>query len=149
MPIDPRQALSDNVSWLLENTDDTSQAKLAKRAGLDQKTISRMVRKANATTLASIEAVAGVAKVDSWQMLVPSFGEGLHTLRGTTIAPVDRPQGLPRRGPAAGKDDLGLPVFRGPEPPPTGAPSPTATTGPRGGKRSSGSAPKSGAHVKR
>lgn len=149
MPIDARRTLSENISWLLANTETDSQAKLAKQAKLDQKTVSRMVNNTNAATVDSLQAIAAVHKIEAWQLLAPAFGEGLHRIKGTSIVPVDRPGTAANPAPAARNDRLGIPYFKPTVQPPDEALAPSATSGPRAGKRSSSSLPKSVARAKR
>lgn len=91
----PAEALSGNVRWLLETTTLDSQAKIAKAAKVDQKTVGRMLNMGNSPTLASIVAVAAVIKIDAWQLLAPNFGEGYYGVDATCtppqIVPVRRP----------------------------------------------------------
>jgi hypothetical protein len=146
MPIDARKTLAGNVSWLLSNTEADSQPKLARLVKIDQKTISRIVNNANAATLDSVQALAEAFDLEPWQLLAPAFGDGLHTIKGTSIVPVSRPGAQP----TAAKDALGIPHFNPPKPPQAvEPPTLTAKPNPRADKRLGGDAPKRGARVGR
>ena len=67
------EALADNVARLLDANGKMTQPRLAKKAGLDQKTIWRIVKKSNSTTLATISAVAAAFELQAWQLLVPGL----------------------------------------------------------------------------
>lgn len=51
----------------------TSDAKVAKKAGVDQKTVWRMVNEANSASIKSVSRVAGAFGLSAWQILVPGL----------------------------------------------------------------------------
>lgn len=51
----------------------TSDAKVARRAGIDQKTVWRMINESNSATLGSITQVAAAFDLQAWQILVPGL----------------------------------------------------------------------------
>lgn len=66
--------LADNLTALMAaDTEVSSQPRLAKKAGLDQKTIWRIVNQVNSPTIEAVEALAGVFKVAAWQLIHPAF----------------------------------------------------------------------------
>ncbi len=69
-----RQALASNLSRLMDSTPDLDTGpKLAKRAGISQRSISNMTRAdqpgTNAPNIDKIEAVAGAFRLEAWQLL--------------------------------------------------------------------------------
>jgi transcriptional regulator with XRE-family HTH domain len=146
MPTTAREALAANLQWVQENTELDSQAKIGARAKIDQKTVGRYMNGSHAATLDSVQKLADVLKIEPWQMLAPSFGEGLHTIKGKSIEPVTRPGAKP----TAAKDALGIPYLNPAKPPQaTEPPSQPAKAAPRAGKRPGGGAPKRGARAGR
>lgn len=66
--------LSANLTALMENDRElTTDAKVAKAAGVDQKTVWRMVAKSNSATLDKIAKVAAAFDLQTWQLLVPGL----------------------------------------------------------------------------
>lgn len=75
---DSGAALSANIKALMQyerdkNRDLTSDAKVAKRAGVDQKTVWRMVNEANSARVESVAKVAEAFGLSTWQILVPGL----------------------------------------------------------------------------
>lgn len=93
MDYSPEKTLAANVQWVLENTVLDSQAKLGKRAGFDQKTVSRILAATNAPTLDKVAGLARALRVHPWQMLAPQFGTKLYTIDAALkIVPIQGPQ---------------------------------------------------------
>jgi transcriptional regulator with XRE-family HTH domain len=99
----PEKTLAENLRGLMTSSEGRydSQAKVAAKAGIDQKTVGRMLLSSNSPTLAAVQAVARVFGVEAWQMLAPDLGAGLYKIDGDMqIVPV-RPPKLARAKPTA------------------------------------------------
>ena len=74
--VSTRRILSDNVKALMQaDADLSSQAKLAKRAKIAQKSISNVLAlDGPAPTLGTIEAIAKALKTAPWRLLHPTHG---------------------------------------------------------------------------
>lgn len=79
---DSQRMDDENVSGVLSanlkalkaaHTELTSDARVAKRAGVDQKTVWRMINESNSATLGSITQVAAAFDLQAWQILVPGL----------------------------------------------------------------------------
>lgn len=67
-------ALSENLKALMKADKQlTSDAKVAKKAGIDQKTVWRMVNEANSASIKSVSRVAAAFGLSAWQILVPGL----------------------------------------------------------------------------
>lgn len=87
----PEKTLAANLRWLHDETEFDSQAKIATAAGVDQKTIGRMMNMDHSPTLDKICAVAAFLKIEAWQLLAPDFGAGYYRIKGDQIVTVARP----------------------------------------------------------
>ena len=66
--------LSTNLSKLMAaHLTLTTQAKVAKEAKVDQKTISRIILKTHSCGVENLEAIAAAFELQSWQLLVPGL----------------------------------------------------------------------------
>lgn len=67
-------ALSANLTALMKaHKELTSDGKVAARAGLDQKTVWRMVNEANSANIRTVSRVAEAFGLAAWQILVPGL----------------------------------------------------------------------------
>lgn len=67
-------ALSENLKALMAHDPElTTEPKVAKAAGVDQKTVWRMIKKSNSSTLDKIAKVAAAFDLQAWQLLVPGL----------------------------------------------------------------------------
>ena len=57
-----------------------SQADIAKKAGLDQTTVSRTLRASNAISIDKLDGLAEAFGMQSWQLLVPGLATGIEGL---------------------------------------------------------------------
>lgn len=76
--IDPprpsKDVLAANLKLLQERPGlPRAQADIAKRAGLDQTTVSRTLRAANAISIDKLDGLAGAFGMQSWQLLAPGL----------------------------------------------------------------------------
>lgn len=58
----------------------TSQKAIADKAGIDQRTVGRILNKEHAATLTQVERLAGVFGVEPWQLLAPELGTHLYQI---------------------------------------------------------------------
>lgn len=67
-------ALADNLATL-KNAHPiySSQAKIAERAGMDQKTVGRIINKTHQPLLGQLDGLAKVYDLEPWQLLVPTL----------------------------------------------------------------------------
>lgn len=77
----PERTLAANLHWLMTNSADYQSAgKLAKKAGVDQKTIWRVLNQTNVPTLDKLTKLAGVFKIEAWQLLAPRLGADFYKI---------------------------------------------------------------------
>ena len=69
-----QNVLSKNLRTLMETSDGLrTQAALAKRCGIDQRTVGRILNAEHSPQLKQIEAIAAAFGLQSWQLLVPGL----------------------------------------------------------------------------
>jgi transcriptional regulator with XRE-family HTH domain len=73
--------LSANLKTLMGASEWASQRKLAAKAGIDQRTVGRILNMEHSPNLAQVDKLAEVFGVQPWQLLAPELGAGLYTLR--------------------------------------------------------------------
>lgn len=74
MKIPTSQILADNLRKLMKASKDlTSQADVGAKAGVNQRTVGRILNQEHFPTLDILEAIAGVFKLEPWQLLVPNL----------------------------------------------------------------------------
>lgn len=75
------KVLSDNLRWLMgQSSDLNSQAKLAAKAKIDQRTVGRILNSEHMPTLDKISALATAYAVEPWQLLAPGLGSSLYKI---------------------------------------------------------------------
>lgn len=73
-PSSALQVLSQNLDRLMQGSKEyNAQAAVARKAKVDQKTISRIIHKTNEPSLDKLERIAAVFGLQPWQMLVPGL----------------------------------------------------------------------------
>jgi transcriptional regulator with XRE-family HTH domain len=78
MPLD---VLSINLKALMRDYPEwASQRKLALKAGIDQRTVGRILNMEHSPNLAQIDKLAEVFNVQPWQLLAPNLGAGLYSV---------------------------------------------------------------------
>lgn len=78
MPLD---VLSDNLKALMKDRPEVaSQRKLAQQAGIDQRTVGRILNKEHPPNLVQIDKLAQALGVQSWQLLAPKLGAELYSV---------------------------------------------------------------------
>lgn len=71
---DAAQVLADNLRSLMsQHADMKTQAKVAKRASMDQRTVGRILNKEHSPTLKQIDGLASAFGLLPWQLLVPNL----------------------------------------------------------------------------
>ena len=68
--------LAINLRWLMER-DKLSEGDVAKKAGIDKKTINNILNRRNEPQLDIVEAVAKAFGLEPWQLLVDGMGEAM------------------------------------------------------------------------
>jgi transcriptional regulator with XRE-family HTH domain len=78
MPLD---VLSANLKVLMGRSPElASQRKLALKAGIDQRTVGRILNQEHSPNLIQVGKLAEVFDVQAWQLLAPNLGAGLYTV---------------------------------------------------------------------
>jgi transcriptional regulator with XRE-family HTH domain len=78
---DPSKILSENLTWLMQTSRElTSQAKIGAKAGIDQKTVGRILNRDHSPTLDKLASVAAAFGVEVWQLLAPRLGADLYQI---------------------------------------------------------------------
>jgi hypothetical protein len=100
----PEKTLADNLTWLMKNSADyNSQAKVGAKAGIDQKTVGRIMNKTNFPTLDKLTALAAVFGVEAWQLIAPRLGADLYKIdadrRVVPVQPGGPPAPANEKGP--------------------------------------------------
>lgn len=77
----PLGVLSDNLKALMRDHPEwASQRKLAAKAGIDQRTVGRILNQEHSPNLIQVEKLAEVFEVQPWQLLAPHLGAGLYSV---------------------------------------------------------------------
>lgn len=82
------ETLAANIKTLMgAHTELRTDGRLGKAAGIDQKTVWRIVNKKNEPTLEQLSAIAKAYRVEPWQLLVPGMdATNLPVLQPVTAA---------------------------------------------------------------
>jgi transcriptional regulator with XRE-family HTH domain len=104
------QTLADNLAWLMQNSAEYGSAGLlGKKAGVDQKTIWRILNHTNQPTIDKLAKLAAVFKLEAWQLLAPRLGGELYKIdpqrRIVPVQEVAPPPGF--KAPAPKTDEAG------------------------------------------
>jgi transcriptional regulator with XRE-family HTH domain len=95
IPDMPLDVLSINLKALMRDYPEwASQRKLALKAGIDQRTVGRILNMEHSPNLAQIDKLAEVFNVQPWQLLAPNLGAGLYSV---DLQPMYRVHQLPDR----------------------------------------------------
>jgi transcriptional regulator with XRE-family HTH domain len=70
----PRESLAKNVAMLLR-IHNMGQSDLARKSGVNQKTISNIVHGKNAPNLDKVDAIAKAFGLDAWHLILPNLPE--------------------------------------------------------------------------
>lgn len=80
----PRETLAKNVKFLMDQNDNETEASLAKRSGVSQKTVNNIINNRTSVQLDSVEAIAAAYGLNGWQLIIPGLPAEL--LSSGTIA---------------------------------------------------------------
>lgn len=72
----PRSALAHNLSYLMRR-DKMSEATLARRSGVAQKTINNIRNGISVPTLDTVESLAAAFSISSWHLILPNLPDDL------------------------------------------------------------------------
>ncbi len=102
------QTLADNLAWLMQSHPEFGSAGLlGKKAGVDQKTIWRILNLTNQPTIDKLAKLASVFKLEAWQLLAPRLGGELYKIdpqrRIVPVQEVAPPAGFKAPAPKAGE----------------------------------------------
>jgi transcriptional regulator with XRE-family HTH domain len=77
MPSKALRTLSENLARLIAASGELdSQAKVATKAKVDQKTVNRIANMLNEPSLDKVEKIAKAFGLEAWQLLVPGLAPG-------------------------------------------------------------------------
>lgn len=68
----PKENLARNLRLLMDASD-LSEERLAKKAGVAQKTINKMLNQTSEATLGTVEKIAAAFGATSWQLIMPDL----------------------------------------------------------------------------
>ena len=83
------EILANNLNFLMgDGPERLSQAAVAKGAGLDQRTIGRILNKEHSPAVAQVEKLATFFGKEMWQLMTPALGADLYRIVNGRIVPV-------------------------------------------------------------